>query len=139
MRTVYPAHKIRSLYFYDRGSNINRRYLSLKEDHGVRSSYHLYEIVVTGQVDVLRRKKMSAFSGHSSELDFNYFTRYNDELTALRKFKKKVFPQLRSEPVTRLENFIAANKLRADLPPNAIRIIEFYNSLVKTAEPVARN
>ena len=139
MRTVYPAHKIRSLYFYDRGSNINRRYLSLKEDHGVRSSYHLYEIVVTGQVDVLRRKKMSAFSGHPGELDFNYFTRYNDELIALRKFKKKVFPQLRSEPVTRLENFITANKLRADLPPNAIRIIEFYNSLVKTAEPVARN
>ena len=58
------AHKIRSLYFYDRGNNINRRYLSLKEDDGVRSSYHLYEIVITGKVDVLRRKKMSAFSEH---------------------------------------------------------------------------
>ena len=137
-RTVYPAHKIRSLYFYDRGSNINRRYLSLKEDYGVRSSYHLYEIVVTGKVDVLRRKKMTAFSEHPSELDFNYFVRYNDELTALRKFKKKVFPQLRSEPDTRLENFIAANKLRADLPTNAIRIIEYYNSLVKVDEPIAR-
>ena len=40
-RAVYPAHKIRSLYFYDRGSNINRRYLSLKEDDGVRSSYQI--------------------------------------------------------------------------------------------------
>ena len=29
----------------------------LKEDYGVRSSYHLYEIVVTGKVDVLRRKE----------------------------------------------------------------------------------
>ena len=115
-RTVYPAHKIRSLYFYDRGSNINRRYLSLKEDDGVRSSYQLYEIVVTGKVDVLRRKKSAAFSEHPSELDFNYFIRYNDEIIALRKFKKKVFPHLRSQPDTRLENFITANKLRVDLP-----------------------
>ena len=84
-------------------------------------------------------KKMSAFSERPSELDFNYFTRYNDELIALRKFKKKVFPHLRSEPDTRLENFISANKLRADLPTNAIRIIEYYNSLVKADEPIARN
>ncbi len=137
-RTVYPAHKIRSLYFYDRGSNINRRYLSLKEDYGVRSSHHLYEVVVTGKVDVLRKKKRSAFSEHPSELDFNYFIRYNDDLIALRKFKKKVFPQLRSDPDTRLENFITANKLRADLPTNAIRIIEYYNSIVKVDEPIAR-
>jgi len=138
-RTVYPAHKIRSLYFYDRGRNINRRYLSLKEDNGVRSTDHLYEIVVTGKVDVLRRKKTSAFSEHPGELDFNYFVRYNDELLALRKFKKKVLPQLQSEPDTRLENFIAANKLRVDLPTGAIRIIEYYNSIVKIDEPIARN
>jgi hypothetical protein len=111
----------------------------LKEDYGVRSSYHLYEIVVTGKVDVLRKKKMSAFSEHPGELDFNYFIRYNDKLIALRKFKKEVFPQLRSEPDIRLENFITANKLRADLPSNAIRIIEYYNRLVKAEEPIARN
>ena len=137
-RAVYPAHKIRSLYFYDRRSNINRRYLSFEEQNGVRSSYVLYEIVITGKVDVLRRKKMNAFSEHASELDFNYFVRYNNELTELRKFKKKVFPQLQSEPDTRLESFIAANKLRPDLPVNAIRIIEYYNSLVRVDEPIAR-
>jgi len=89
-------------------------------------------------VDVLRRRKMIALS-HPSDLDFNYFTLYNEELMALRKFKKRVFPQLRSEPDTRLENFIAANNLRADLPTNAIRIIEYYNSHVKAEEPIARN
>jgi hypothetical protein len=136
-RMVYPSHRIKSLYFYDRENNINRRYLSLKEKDGVRSSYHLYEIVIAGRVDVLRRKKTSAFSEHTSALDFNYFIRYNEELIVLRKFKRKVFPQLRSESDTRLENFITANKLRADLPTNAIRIIEYYNSLVKVEDPVA--
>ena len=138
IRTVYPAHKIRSLYFYDREDNINRRYLSLEEHYGVRSSYVLYELVITGMVDVLRRKKMTAFSEHASELDFNYFVRYNDELTELRKFKKKVFPQLRSGPDKRLESFITVNMLRTDLPTGAIRIIEYYNSIVRVEEPIAR-
>ena len=38
-----------------------------------------------------------------------------------------------------LENFTTANKLRADLPTNAIRIIEYYNRFVKAAEPIAIN
>jgi hypothetical protein len=137
-RAVYPAHKIRSLYFYDRESNINRRYLSLAEHDGARSSYVLYEIVIAGKVDVLRRKKMTAFSEHAIDLDFNYFVRYNNELTELRKFKKEVFPQLQSEPDTRLDSFVAANKLRPDLPVNVIRIIEYYNSLVRVDDAIAR-
>ena len=126
------------MYFYDDENNINRRYLSLKEDDGVRASYHLYEMVITGKVDVLRRKKASAFEEHSDALDFNYFVRFDNELVTLKKFKRKVYPQLRAEPDDRLENFVSANKLRADLPTNAIRIIEYYNSMVKIEEPIAR-
>src|SRR6186713_1997451 len=40
-RMVYPAHKIRSLYFYDRDKNINRKFISVKDDDGVRSSHRL--------------------------------------------------------------------------------------------------
>ena len=137
--TVYPAHRIRSLYFYDMANNLNRRYLSLRENDGVRSSYHLFEMVVMGKVDVLRRKKASAFYQHTEALDFNYFIRYNNELLALRKFKRKIYPQLRSEPGSRLENFVASSRLRPDLPPNAIRIIEYYNGMVKSDEPIARH
>jgi hypothetical protein len=137
-RMVYPAHKIKSLYFYDRRDNINRRYLSLNWDDGVRSGTHFYEVVMTGRVDVLRRKKASALSQHSAALDFNYFMRYNDELIALKKFERKVLPKLRSEADTRLENFIAANNLRPDLSANVMRIIKYYNSLVLVDEPIAR-
>jgi hypothetical protein len=137
-RMMYPAHKVRALYFYDAESNMNRRYLSLKRDDGIRSTYHLYEMVITGKIDVLRRKKTSAFSKHADALDFNYFVRYNDELSALSKFKRKVLPALCPEPDTRLENFISANSLRPDLSPNIIRIIKYYNSLVQAGETVAR-
>jgi hypothetical protein len=135
---VYPAHKIRSLYFYDGGKNINRKFISFKKDDGVRSSYHLYEVVITGTVDVLRRKKEASFAQHTEPLDFNYFVRCNNELTPLKKFRRKIYPQLRSNADERLENFIASNKLRTDQPDNALRIIEYYNTLVKMDEPIAR-
>jgi len=137
-RMVYPAHKIRSVYFYDRKKNINRKFISVKNDDGVRSSHHLYEVVITGTVDVLRRKKQLAFSGQTEPLDFNYFVRCNNELTPLKKFRRKVYPQLRSRSDARLENFVASKKLRINTPDNAIRIIEYYNTLVKMEEPIAR-
>jgi len=137
-RMVYPAHKIRSLYFYDYEKNFNRRFIVWKTDDGVRSSYHLYEIIISGRVDVLRRKKDSSFSNQTDPLDFNYFVRCENELISLKKFRKKVYPQLRSQSDSRLESFIADNKLRTNQPDNAIRIIEYYNTLVKSDESFAR-
>ena len=137
-RMVYPAHKIRSLYFYDGDKNINRRFISWKEDDGIRSSHHLYELVITGRVDVLRRKKESSFSNQPEPLDFNYFIRCNGELTPLKKFRRKIYPQLRSDADERLETFVASNKLRTNQPANALRIIEYYNSLVTIDERIAR-
>jgi hypothetical protein len=138
-RTVYPAHKIRSLYFFDGDNNINRRYISRKEDDGVRSSHHLYEVVITGRVDVLRRKKESSFSNQAEPLDFNYFIRCNNEVTPLRKVRRKVYPQLRSDANGQLETFVASNKLRTSQPDNALRIIGYYNSLAEVDGPLARH
>ena len=137
-RMVYPAHKIRSLYFYDGAKNINRRFISWKEDDGVRASHQLYEVVITGKVDVLRRKKEDAFSNQNEPLDFNYFVRCDNHLTPLKKFRRKVYPQLCSS-ANELENFVAANRLRTNQADNAIRIIEYYNTLTKVDEPIARN
>jgi len=137
-RMVYPAHKIRSLYFYDRDKNINRKFITVKDDDGVRSSHRLYEVVIAGTVDVLRRKKEMSFSGQTEPLDFNYYVRCNNELTQLKKFRRKVYPQLQSQADDRLENFVASNKLRTNLPDNALRIIEYYNTLVKRDESIAR-
>ena len=138
-RTVYPAHKVRSLSFFDRESNINRRYLSVKQDFGSRSIYQLFEVVLSGSVDVIRRRKPSSIFNNPNAHDFNYFTRHRGELTLLKKFKTKVYPQLRGGVDDRLEEFVASNRLSADLPTNAIRIIEFYNSLTFPEEPIARH
>ena len=138
-RMVYPAHRIQSLYFYDKSSNINRRYISLTKFHSGRPSYQLYEVIMKGEVTVVRRKKENAFSVHTDALDFNYFILYNNELTPLRKFNKKIFPQLLISSDNRLEEFISINRLTAHHAANTLRIIEFYNGLIKTEGSLARN
>lgn len=138
-RTVYPAHKIKSLYVYDKNSDINRRYVSLKQQDGARSDHHLYEIVIAGEVDIIRRKKSALLSMEGDALDYNYFIRYDDVLTPLKKFKKNVYPMLQAQSGKRLDIFIAMNRLQSNLPINSIRIIEYYNTLFVADESLARH
>jgi hypothetical protein len=138
-RMIFPAHKIKSVYFYDSTTNINRRYVSLKVADGAGSRYYFYEIVLAGEIDVLRRKKSSAFSKHIDPLDYNYFIYYNETLTPLQKFKRKIFPHLQSTSDRRLAEFITARRLNIHLPENAIQIIEYYNSVANNSETIARN
>jgi len=127
-RTVYAAHKVSSLYFYDEAANINRRFISIQEQNSHHTNYQFFEVVVYGEVSVLRRQKVKALRP-SDALDFVYYTRYNEDVVLLRKFGKKVFPRLQAASDSRLDDFIADNHLKAHTDPNSIRIVEYYNHL----------
>ena len=136
LRTVYPAHKIQSLYFYDQ-ANINRRFVSIKgNDIGTR--YQLFEVVLNGKVVVLRRQKAKGYST-SDALDFTYQIKYDNILVPLRKFNRKIYPQLITLTDTRLQDFIAENRLRTYSDSNSIRIIEFYNRLIRLDDAMAKH
>lgn len=139
-RMVYPAHRIQSLYFFDKSANVNRRYVSLLQfEDDIHTRYKLYEVVISGKVSVLRRKKSNALSIYADQLDFNYFIKFNGVLTPLRKFNRKFFNQLLSHADKRLEDFIETNRLTANNDINTMQIIEFYNSLIKSDESLAKN
>ena len=124
-RTVYPAHKVRSLYYYDGSADINRRFISLKESSALHNHYQLFEIVVQGEVSVLRKQKTRSFNP-SDALDFTYYVSYLDDVVLLRKFGKKIYPQLKLS-MEKLDDFVSANHLREYDSSNSITIIEFYN------------
>jgi hypothetical protein len=124
-RMVYPAHKVRSLYYYDGAADINRRVVSLKENSALHDHYQLFEIVVHGEVSVLRKQK-TRFSNPSDALDFTYYVSYLDDVVLLRKFGRKIYPQLRAS-MDELDDFVAVNHLREYDSSNSIAIIEFYN------------
>ena len=124
-RTVYPAHKLRSLYYYDERYDINRKFISLRGKVLPRNNYQLFEIVVHGEVNVLRKQK-TRFSNPSDALDYTYYVSYHDDVVLLRKFGKKIYPQLKSS-MEKLDDFVSANHLREYDIANSITIIEFYN------------
>ena len=124
-RTVYPAYKVRSLYFYDDSNDINRRFIALKEKILPYNDHKLFEIVVHGEVNVLRKQK-TRFANPSDALDFIYYVSYRDDVVLLRKFGKKIYPQLKSS-MEKLDDYVSANHLREYDSSNSITIIEFYN------------
>lgn len=138
LRTVYPAHKIQSLYFYDEVADINRRFISMKDQDIIRTRYEFFEIVLQGEVIVLRRQKTKAFN-LSDALDFTYHVKYKNEFVLLRKFTRKIYPQLVMLHDTRLEDFISENGLKANTDANSIRIIEFYNRLIRSDDAIAKH
>jgi len=125
IRTVYPAHKIKSLYYYDDSSDINRRFISLRDKSTFYNHHQLFEIVVQGEVSVLRNQQTKSLKP-SDVLDFTYYVSYRDDVMLLKKFGKKVYPQLKSSMET-LDDFVSSNHLREYDSSNSITIIEYYN------------
>ena len=125
IRTVYPAHKIKSLYYYDDSFDINRRFISLRDKSTLYHHYQLFEIVVQGEVTVLRKQQTRSLKP-SDALDFTYYVTYRDNVMLLKKFGNRVYPQLKSSMDT-LEDFVSSNHLREYNSSNSIKIIEYYN------------
>ena len=123
---VLPAHRLSMVRFYDATENINRKMVVARS--GLSSPLMLYEEVVSGEVEVLRRPRdlpgKVAFADHNA---FDYFALVHGELILLQKFKGYIYPVLHEQAGRQMESFIAQNKLSINVMADAIRIITFYN------------
>ncbi|MEO7992511.1 MAG: hypothetical protein ABI663_23370 [Chryseolinea sp.] len=135
---VYPAHKIQAVYFYDEESNINRKFVSLKEA-GLFNHYQLLEIVLRGEVSVYRKQKTWTGNSPSDADGYHYFIFQHDQLIGLLKFRNQVYPLLIDEIGNMLTTFIDENKLNPNSSADAIMIIGFYNSLKKEDQLLAKH
>jgi hypothetical protein len=132
---VYTADKINSFFFYDGASNINRKYISLEEKINAFTSNHLYEIVLNGEVKVVR-KLIFPFSDPSDDGNsYNYFVLSDNELMTLNKFRTKVYPALLTRSET-LSRFMEDNKLNPNHRADIIKIVDYYNKTIRTKPPL---
>ena len=135
---VYPAHKIQSLHFYDEDANINRKFISLKQE-GLFNRHQLYEVVLWGEVNIYRKQK--AWTGKSpSDADgFNYYVYYRDQLSDIHKFRDRVYPYLLESAGSLLTAFMDENNLNPNLSASAITIVHFCNNLKKEDQLLAKH
>lgn len=130
--TVYPAHKLKSFQYFDEEANITRKFVSLKDNHGVVRSHHLYEYVVRGTFSVLRKVKGGLVKGgtYNEQRNFDYFVFYRNNLVSLSKFRTHVYPEMLSSNRDEVLSYVHRNNLDVNLPGNAITIIKYFNTEV---------
>ncbi|HEX5171809.1 MAG TPA: hypothetical protein VFW11_21670 [Cyclobacteriaceae bacterium] len=135
-QTVYPAHKIQNVFYYDEQFNINRKFVSIaNRDHGY-AKYELYEIVLRGEVSVLRKERIHL--DLNDQLDFNYFVMYQDEVLPIKQFNKRVYPHLIDCDSFTFSRFIEREHLNPNSLRDAISMIKYYNRMVSHSSSLAR-
>lgn len=124
--SVFPSNKITSVHYYDGEKNINRKFISLLEKTASTKKFTLYEIVIHGDVSVLRRPR---FQDPRDEVaSFDYFVRLKgNNLALLHQFRTKIFPELVRLSENRVSEYVSGSKLNPNKAADAIRIIEFFN------------
>ena len=132
------AHKIKSFRYYDSTSNINRQFVSIKEDNSFQF-WKLYEVVVQGKAKVLRRQKAFDLPNSLHEInDYNYFILHDDELIPMKKFRSALYPKLMNENPAEIEQFISSHHLNINEMKAAILILKEYNQLQRKNQLIAK-
>jgi hypothetical protein len=135
---VYPSHKISALFYHDATNNINRKFICIQQKNGIVMGDHLFEIVLPGEIGVIRRIKSTLVDQRDDANAFNYFLKFGEELTEMHKFRNKIYPTITRITPT-LPEFILQNKLNPNIPADIIQIIRYYNRERSKPEVMALN
>ncbi len=130
---VLPAYKIASCHYYNTETGINARIIAITDYSLNRPVSKLFEVVVKGNVDVLRRPKFSSIQTHDPR-DFDYYTYSNFSIHSLFSFRNSVFPNMLEKQRNKLSAYMVANHLNPNNEGDAILLIQFYNKVIRSEE-----
>ena len=126
--TIFPAHKLKSVSLYDEHADINRKYVTRKVHSKGLFVYRMYEVVVHGEVEVLRRQIVkNHHGGLSDKYDFDYFVVAQHGIVALNRFREDVYPWMMTVCPAELKAYRKQNHLNPNLRADAIQMILFFN------------
>lgn len=127
--SVFRAHNLQQIRFYDSSINVNRRFIIANgtEDHYQPSK--LFEVVLDGGISVIRRLPLESKSmmKQTHALAYDYFIKVDLDIVPLSKFRDRYYPSLLKNCFG-LSAFVAAQKLNPYIQGDAIQIIKFCNT-----------
>jgi hypothetical protein len=136
---VFPAHKVQSFYIYDAVKENNRQFISIQLSLGPATFHQFYEVILDGTVSVLRRQRTMWYSVYLEAMDFDYYVRCDEAVTAIQKFRREVFPGLVESTSGALSSFVRENKLKMYRLDDVLLIIDHYNQQQVDKNAVAKN
>ena len=123
---VYPAHKVVTLSFFDDDLEQKRTFISLLSKEGAAIAYELYEVIVDGEISILR-KELSSWQSYYLEVeDFQYFALIDDELLDIKTFRRRVYKKLLKEHAPEIDEYVREHNLS---PYTFIDMVQVINEI----------
>lgn len=135
--SVYPAHEVERIHYYDQAANINRKFVSFRQRKNAMIIHRLFEVVVPGCVSVVRTCSLPLEKDPDNALAFRYYLTFEGEIVPICKFRSKLYPYLAGSSKA-LDSFIGENNLDINKTADVIRIVKFYNN-GRSVQAVAGN
>ncbi len=136
---VVPAFKIAFLQLYDDVSGRHHKFVSLHVGIGPARAFQFFEILVDGEVSVLKKEVTAWYSVHLEVEDYEYFILCDNELMSISRFRKNIYPKLVKETEGALKRFVDDNNLLQYKLADVVVMIQFYNDWCKSPLQLARN
>lgn len=123
---VYAAHKVQFVHFFDGKANVNRKFISVLQKQEASSKYLLYEIVLNGEMSVMRKASGPQIESDDEVHKFKYFILFRGEIYPLNKFRSTLYPLLAksSESVV---SYVKRNDLNINSPADIINVLKYCN------------
>lgn len=135
---VYTADKIKSFFFYDIQSNINRKFISLTHNINSLMFNYLYEQVLYGEIQILRRVASMGSDIRNDRDGYRYYVRVGNRTVDFNKFRTEVYPYMIDNAESLLP-YIKQNKLSPNNAAHIIQIVDYYNKGLKPGAVIARS
>lgn len=141
-KVSFPVFKLKSLHFYDEEENINRKFIKIKTDRSIsKFPYQLYEVVVGGEMKVLRKRKPYDYpldpgeeklSKEKEEVyNYHYYVYRNGVIYPSNRFYKEVYPLLMNENLAVASELLESKDFNLRSLSSIIQFVEGYNQLTK--------
>lgn len=127
-RTYFPVSKISYINMREEGVNVPRKFVTQVDKENGRSVVRLYEVVLQGELSVLRKSNGKSLPNFEDAHSFDYFVKENTSVVKLADFKKKIYPKIeRYYSEKNLTQYLRREHLDPSSPADAIKLIDMYN------------
>lgn len=128
---VLNAHRLESVFFYDSLLQMNRKFISIRDKSSSEYNFGLYEVVVTGEVKLIRHLKDYAASSSSLVDDYVYYVHNQGQLVPLQFFNERVYVDLVVRGGEHLKQYEKINRLNANHADDAVKLIIKFNKMMR--------
>jgi hypothetical protein len=138
MIKAFSAHNVVAFRFFDEELSVNRYFRTVEEKRGFYKKKSFYEIVIDGNLKIIRKKKnFTSFKSSPEEYsvhekDYNYFVLNGGRLTKISKFKKEIIRGMMRDREEEIKSYMKAEKLYSYRLRDQILIVDRYNELKGT-------